>query len=340
MRPGITKEYFLEKAGIKWNNKYSYDLANFINGKSIIKIICPIHGEYQCSVSRHLDRRDCPKCRKIQHLVYLRRPKPKQVNLDLEKHKANFLKRARDIYGNKFIYDETSYVNTKTKMRINCSKHGWFEQQPLNHLRGDGGCPKCQIEKFTESMRLTNEDVISRIRDIHGNKYNLEKVKFVDSYHTITLICPDHGDFNIYFSNIYSAKQGCQKCNPKKSFTRTSFNEQLKGRKAYVYLIKATSSKESFYKIGITININSRFNEMKRLGYNVDLISKIESYDGSFIYDKEVDLHRKCKNFKYKPQLKFGGVTECFEFNNQVLKIFNQNQKVKKKEIGLSNLNI
>lgn len=173
------------------------------------------------------------------------------------------------------------------------------------------------------NTRLTNSKVISKIKEIHGDKYNLSKVNYIHSQVPITLTCALHGDFSIYFHNICYAKQGCQKCNPKKSFTRTSFNEQLKGRKAYVYLIEVSNSKERFYKIGITINIKYRFNELKRIGYNVNLISQIESYNGTFIYDKEIELHRRCKNFEYKPLLQFGGYTECFQLNSNVLNIFN-----------------
>ena len=40
-------------------------------------------------------------------------------------------------------HDELQHLSySKTKIKIACPKHGIFEQQPSNHLTGNG-CPKC-----------------------------------------------------------------------------------------------------------------------------------------------------------------------------------------------------
>ena len=41
-----------------------------------------------------------------------------------------------------YSYDNVIYINTKTRVIITCPIHGNFNQQPDNHLRGNG-CPAC-----------------------------------------------------------------------------------------------------------------------------------------------------------------------------------------------------
>lgn len=84
-----------------------------------------------------------------------------------------------------------------------------------------------------------------------------------------------------------------------------------------------SDNNETFYKIGIAVDIRNRFRK-RRKDYNIEIISVKIFEDGGLTYDKEVELHRKCKDFKYQPLKKFSGNTERYNFNNQVLEIFNQ----------------
>ena len=54
---------------VKFNKYYSYKVdKTYINKKSIITIICPLHGEFQKSVQKHLAGQACFRCR-IDKLV-------------------------------------------------------------------------------------------------------------------------------------------------------------------------------------------------------------------------------------------------------------------------------
>lgn len=55
-----------------------------------------------------------------------------------------FIKRAKEIHGNKYDYSLVDYKNARTKVKIICPEHGVFEQQPRAHLNKQG-CPKCKI---------------------------------------------------------------------------------------------------------------------------------------------------------------------------------------------------
>lgn len=56
------KEFIL-KAKEKHGNKYDYSLVKYINGKSRIDIICPIHGRFTQIAESHLQGKGCTKCK-------------------------------------------------------------------------------------------------------------------------------------------------------------------------------------------------------------------------------------------------------------------------------------
>lgn len=59
---------------------------------------------------------------------------------------------------------------------------------------------------------LTNDDMISKIREIHGDLYSFEKFTYKSYKEKPTLICKKHGDFKISLVNLIGNKRGCPKC--------------------------------------------------------------------------------------------------------------------------------
>ena len=53
---------FLKEAKKIHDNKYDYSLVKYYNSKSKIKIICPIHGIFKQSPSKHISGQGCPVC--------------------------------------------------------------------------------------------------------------------------------------------------------------------------------------------------------------------------------------------------------------------------------------
>jgi hypothetical protein len=54
---------FVEKSNIKHDNKYNYDLVLYDNCRSKVKIICPVHGEFEQTPNGHLYAGSgCEKC--------------------------------------------------------------------------------------------------------------------------------------------------------------------------------------------------------------------------------------------------------------------------------------
>lgn len=66
-----------------------------------------------------------------------------------------FIKRAREIHGDKYDYSKVEYKNSKEKVCIICPVHGEFWQTPSNHLASKG-CRQCGLEKRSAERRKKN----------------------------------------------------------------------------------------------------------------------------------------------------------------------------------------
>ena len=58
---------------------------------------------------------------------------------------AEFIKRAREVHGDKYDYSNVIYIGTKIEVDISCPKHKLFKQKPTTHLAGSG-CTDCGKE--------------------------------------------------------------------------------------------------------------------------------------------------------------------------------------------------
>ena len=80
-----------------------------------------------------------------------------------------FIKRARDVHGDKYDYSKVEYVNSTTKVCIICPIHGEFWQRPSHHTDGRG-CKKCATEVTATKLRYWTEmkcfEEASRYSDI------------------------------------------------------------------------------------------------------------------------------------------------------------------------------
>jgi len=80
-----TKEY-IEIVNKKHNNLYNYDLVEYLNSKTKIKIICNINGIFEQDPGSHLNAVGCPQCFNDK----MRYDTEKFINLSKKKHVHKF----------------------------------------------------------------------------------------------------------------------------------------------------------------------------------------------------------------------------------------------------------
>ena len=127
-----------------------------------------------------------------------------------------FIERANKIHKGKYLYTESVYVNTETKVKIICPIHGEFWQTPHMHLHGQG-CPKCY-----GNDTKTTEKYIEECKKVHGDKYDYSKTKYVNAYSKVTIICPIHGEFE-QIARVHLYGHGCPQCSGKRKYDKDYF---------------------------------------------------------------------------------------------------------------------
>ena len=188
-----TTAQFIEEAREIHGNKYDYSKTEYVGSKKKICIICPKHGEFFQEANSHLKGSGCPTCFKEKN--------GDSTRFTFEK----FIKKAKELYQNKYEYDKTTFIDKYCKMKIVCPIHGKFLQSPRMHLRGSG-CPKC-----SRTTKYTTERWINIAKQIHGNKYDYTKIQYVNPMTKVCIICPTHGEFWQYPNNHLKGC-GCKKC--------------------------------------------------------------------------------------------------------------------------------
>lgn len=77
------------------------------------------------------------------------------------------------------------------------------------------------------AKKLTQEEFISKAKQIHGGKYNYSKVKYINNRTKICIICPKHGEF---WQNPHNHLKGagCSYCTSNHNYNTTEFVEKAK----------------------------------------------------------------------------------------------------------------
>lgn len=78
-----------------------------------------------------------------------------------------------------------------------------------------------------------------------------------------------------------------------------------------VYIIRCTSGKESFYKIGRTFNTVAKRFSAKDFPYTYEVIRECKG-TAKAMCSLESHLHNLQHNYKYTPKKEFSGMSECF----------------------------
>ena len=197
-----TTEDFLKEAREIHGDKYEYDLSNYQNRNTKIRIFCKECQEWFLMTPKsHINKKAGHKKCALRKRFQL--------------GKEEFIKKANLIHNFKYDYSLTNYVNSKTKIKIICKKCGViFEQVPLSHLKGIG-CPKCGAIKCRITQTKSAEDFLTEARKIHGDKYEYDLSTYQNRERKIRIICPKHGEFfQAAFKHLTG--QGCPNCSKSK----------------------------------------------------------------------------------------------------------------------------
>ena len=201
---------FREKHGELYD--YRYVNEDYSNMHRKVRIICHKHGVFSQTPHNHLKGNGCPKC----YMENKKNGNPKFLK--------NFIEKAEKIHNKKYKYD-SEYFNSKSKVKIFCPIHGYFEQRVDVHLSGCG-CPIC-ANHFSKDELEIYEYVKSKINASYVS--NLED--WIDTMPNIRLVLSGHvhcrKDLTIGKNNTRYIINACGYIPRNEPFKAPKFNPNL-----------------------------------------------------------------------------------------------------------------
>ena len=214
----LTQEEFIERSIKKHGDIYDYSLVEYINSRTKVKIMCHVHGMFEQTPNSHFRGKGCKKCGYDS----------------IRSNTEQFIQDAWCKHGDVYNYKLVEYINTKTKVIINCSIHGNYKQTPHHHLLGRG-CQKCagfykekystndipaydtyqyQLEPYgVECRRCFDDENILEVKCMYCGKWYQPSYKPVQSK-ILAIKGKLTGERNLYCSD--NCKQSCPTYNQTK----------------------------------------------------------------------------------------------------------------------------
>lgn len=155
---------FIRKAKNIHGDRYDYSLSDYINARTKVIIICPMHGKFEQTPRNHVQGNICYKC-----------------SFDNKIKPDYFINKAKQKHDDKYDYTKVIYKNARTKVDIVCPEHGIFQQTPKSHLQGSG-CPKCSLKQKI---------------DLSVVSLTPEESPFIDNDNNINCLCAYCGKYFI-----------------------------------------------------------------------------------------------------------------------------------------------
>ncbi len=200
-----TKEQFIEKANRLHENKYDYDLVEYINSTTKVRIVCRKHGEFSLVANQHIhikQKTGCPTCADEN--------KSKLLKCTLDE----VLEKFKEIHDNDYDYSAVEYKGMHTKVQIKCNRCGViFLQTPNSHINQQSGCNNCNTKEKMIPHRKTNEKFISQAKERWDESYgySYENTQYISKQIRIKFNCKKHGEVEQYPAR--HLKCGCPFCN-------------------------------------------------------------------------------------------------------------------------------
>ena len=192
----ISEQVFDERMKKIYGDSLTYNFSNYSNFGEKMEFVCSKHGSFEALPLNVLRGHGCPICG--------REKCSKSRTMKFEE----VLRRFKEVHGDTYIYDESTYKTSRKKMRIICPKHGEFWQIPMNHWRGQG-CPVCKESKL--EMELDKALTDNGIEFIRQKPLGRQYIDFYIPKYKINIECQGEQHFKKKFDDKYDFKKSLER---------------------------------------------------------------------------------------------------------------------------------
>ena len=161
----------------------------------------------------------------------------------------DFIKKARQVWEDKYDYLKVVYKHSKEKVCIICPEHGEFWQIPNSHLSGYG-CPKC-----ANNIQYTTKEWVEKAKQKFP-QFDYSKVDYKGATKKVIITCSTHGDVIVTPNSFINSTYGCPKCGREMQFTPSKLTtEQFVQRGKEIHSDKYDYSQVNYINNATPVNI-------------------------------------------------------------------------------------
>ena len=180
----LNKDIFVERSRLKHGDKYDYSESDYVNQRTRVKIICPIHGEFWQTPKNHMKGQGCDEC-------------GKEYAREWRKHQfQHFIDESKKRFGDVYLFPniENEYENSHSVITFECKLCGnTFQKIACDHLTSPyGGCS--HYEKLTSKLEneVESELIERNIDFVKQKKFKETGMLEMDFYlpgHNVIIEC-------------------------------------------------------------------------------------------------------------------------------------------------------
>lgn len=260
---------------------YSLWPESIINNKHRVKTVCPKHGVFEQTVTKHVtDGRGCRQCGS------------ESVSRKITKTGEYYVQKAINVFGDKYDYSlvPRGPIGSLDTVKVFCDKHGVFERS-ISFLHCYD-CPRCG----NESKRTGRKRSIEESKRIHGGLYDYNAwPEDITSETYVVTKCPEHGPWR-HKVRKHLEGSGCHKC------ARGGFKHHEIG---YLYFLR---NEDGLVKVGVSNNYKARIERLRKMTpFSFDVLAVFLHKKGSQVLETEKLIHKYNKSAGFSG---FDGATE------------------------------
>lgn len=200
----FTTEFIIDRAKQIHGDKYDYSKVKYYGIDKPITIICNKHGEFEQKAYQHINKKQgCPKCG-------IDRNKVMQKGFYKQLTKEQVIDNINKVHDNKYIIHDFEYKGYLTPITLECKEHGLFTRNYKAIVNNGYGCRKCSLKKQGEKNKLSQEEVIEKLKYKLPN-YNFDKFVYKGYKNKSIIICDKNHETRMSVQSLLEGHK-CNRC--------------------------------------------------------------------------------------------------------------------------------